>query len=48
MERLTHRTTAGTTPAPTRDFPFRKGWLSIDRFSPCTNAVMIAVIDPTI
>ncbi|RQR40979.1 hypothetical protein DIE04_16135 [Burkholderia sp. Bp8994] len=32
----------------TRPFPFRKGWLSIDRFSPDANAVMIAVIDNTI
>ncbi|WP_185921162.1 hypothetical protein [Burkholderia cenocepacia] len=34
--------------APTTDFPFRKGGLSIDRFSPGANAVMIAVIDNTL
>jgi formyl-CoA transferase len=48
MERLTRRTAANVPLTPARAFPFRKGWLSIDRFSRCANAVMIAVIDYTI
>ncbi|WP_069705124.1 hypothetical protein [Burkholderia seminalis] len=47
-ERPAHRTVAGATPVLPRAFPFRKAWLSIDRFSRCANAVMIAVIDSTI
>lgn len=31
-----------------RAVPFGKGWLSIDRFSPSANVVMIAVIDNAI